>query len=177
MKRGIRMKTVKKGCVCKVLSEEQIKEYLLWDPSLRLCPGPERMIQVQAMSLIFTFFRDFNLTHPHFPQSINARSLEQAYLKKGSKEQKNFNGIVKVVKDGIGKFAPEQHRVLINAVKQHGSLLLAYLLGAKSCSCKAYAVNFLASQCLILGFSDITEEDYRKLLNEIIKESEGFNEK
>ncbi|MES2476214.1 MAG: ATP-binding protein [Verrucomicrobiota bacterium] len=163
---------------------KEYKKWLLLDPCLSRCAGPEAVDQIARWSPLSEFYQKNGLKAPDFPQipidleeeddfesvlkkrngdDIDFETGDEAIDLRIAKLNKSFDRKVRLFGKRINgifkKLGHEEQAVLLFLFNGHGVVLFPLLLVMGQCTAQEYANGVMAAHCLLTtAFGDVTNK-------------------
>jgi hypothetical protein len=156
----------------------QFGKWLLLDPLLRSCAGPEEDDQITRWQPVLTYLAESGLQMPSFPQipiecdetddtmSV-LRKLTEPMLGDGPKRdeyEKLVLQFLTAVETDFSRLGLEEQTVIFFLNRGHGYTLLPMMLATEKCTASQYANAVMAAECLLVtAFPDVNDKAHSEL--------------
>lgn len=156
-------------------SLDDVRKDLIRDSVLRCGIGFEKIKQFEKWDTLLLFLKEFKLEYPSLIQATNTDQVE-AWIKTQSDDYKvSIDRLTKIMHQKINQLGLVQKAVLINSICVHGSIMYAYFLVTQKCTELEYSIAIIAGHRQLPNvFNDISRDDYKINLEELIRESHVF---
>lgn len=141
--------------------------FLLNDPVLRTCAGPEIVEQLKYLQTVVNYLEEFNIPYPSLPQVHFSDSDVRHWL------TPDFKKLVKHVRSEIKNLSEVDRSVFITALNIFDSPVLALLLVMDEITNHEFSVLYLTGLCINSKvWSDSDREEEKNAKMEISKDVE-----
>jgi hypothetical protein len=156
----------------------QFRKWLLLDPMLRSCAGPELTDQMARWQPVLTYVADRGLQMPSFPQipiecdetddtASVLRRLTEPMLgddPKRDEYEKLVLQFLAAVEADFTTLGLEEQTVIFFLCRGHGYTLFPMLLATGRCTASQYANAVIAAECrLVTAFPDVNDKAHVEL--------------
>lgn len=146
----------------------EVRALLLGDRLLRSCAGPEITGQFANWTPLLRWLESIGCEHPGFPQSRDGERMEQWIADAGPAYAARIEELLRRLRLDLSTLNPAQLTVVVNVTVVYGSICLGYLLATRNCTELEFAMAILAADCLIPKTFDVSQDEYRQHLQEIL---------
>jgi hypothetical protein len=156
----------------------QFGKWLLLDPMLRSCAGPEIIDQMARWQPVLTYLTDRGLRMPSFPQIPSECDETDDTLSvlqklsgpmlgddpKRDEYEKLVLQFLTAVEADFSRLDLEEQAVIFFLSRGHGYTLFPMMLAKGRCTASQYANGVMAAQCLLVDvFPDVNDKAHSEL--------------
>lgn len=152
-----------------VFTKQDIRNWIISDPILRACAGPEKIDQLYKWSALLEVLEEIDISYPDLVQSMDIEGVEEWISSMGEEYEKSFNKFVDKMYEEFSILSKEQKTAVVNSLNCHSSFCYGLLLATKKCTEIEYANAILAGECLLpIIFADSSRDEYKEAFYHLV---------